>query len=510
MFLFVFSVSCSEHETREVILFEKGIADGNASATSIASGGSVTFTDLSTKVHTREWTFPNGTPATSTDQEVTVVFNNGSFNDILNVDAKLTITHVDNTTSEKVFNIEVDPVESLPDAIPYGGVPVAIPGTVEAENYDQGGQGTAYNDNEEENLGASYSEVYRTDDGVDIEGGEGSFNIGYTNEGEWIHYTLEVAATNFYDFEFLVASGGDSGGKSILIDHVAAQTGALTPLGETGDFPNTGGWGSYVPLKVEGIRLNEGINTIRLSFTGGSTNVDKVNISPSSSGGDIDYTIAFASDDIEGSDAGYITLLQDAGYTVVGANGEFNNLDASGVSALNGYDLVIISRNTNSGNFGSDEAVRANWMQVSTPVINTSAFITRNTRLQQVNSGEFVEGVNSTYAVDQTSHPIFTGIDISSGQTGNITDSGSADITATADVGTGIKIASDVNSGNIAIAEWAAGKEAYSGSGVPTGKRMFLGVNSGAYELSQIGQKLYINAVEYMITGDVIDGGNTP
>ena len=28
---------------------------------------------------------------------------------------------------------------------PYGGTPAAVPGTVQAENYDTGGQGVAYN-----------------------------------------------------------------------------------------------------------------------------------------------------------------------------------------------------------------------------------------------------------------------------------------------------------------------------------------------------------------------------
>ncbi len=46
---------------------------------------------------------------------------------------------------------------------PYGGVPWPIPGTIEAENYDLGGEGVAYHDATAGNSGG----LYRTDD-VDI------------------------------------------------------------------------------------------------------------------------------------------------------------------------------------------------------------------------------------------------------------------------------------------------------------------------------------------------------
>ena len=51
---------------------------------------------------------------------------------------------------------------------PYSGTPIAIPGILEAENYDKGGQGVSYNDADLINNGAAY----RTD-GVDIAGTTG-------------------------------------------------------------------------------------------------------------------------------------------------------------------------------------------------------------------------------------------------------------------------------------------------------------------------------------------------
>src|SRR5260370_34790012 len=47
---------------------------------------------------------------------------------------------------------------------PYGGMPAAIPGTVQAENYDVGGQGIAYSVNSVNGT----ANTYRSD-GVDLE-----------------------------------------------------------------------------------------------------------------------------------------------------------------------------------------------------------------------------------------------------------------------------------------------------------------------------------------------------
>jgi PKD repeat protein len=52
------------------------VADFTASATTITEGESVTFTDLSSNgPNTLEWTFPGGTPGTSTAQSPTVTYN---------------------------------------------------------------------------------------------------------------------------------------------------------------------------------------------------------------------------------------------------------------------------------------------------------------------------------------------------------------------------------------------------------------------------------------------------
>ena len=67
---------------------------------------------------------------------------------------------------------------------PFGAAPIAVPGRIEAENYDHGGAGAAYADLTGGNSGGEY----RSDD-VDIErvaGSTNDYNVGWMFAGEWL------------------------------------------------------------------------------------------------------------------------------------------------------------------------------------------------------------------------------------------------------------------------------------------------------------------------------------
>lgn len=139
---------------------------------------------------------------------------------------------------------------------PYGATPWPIPGKIEAENYDEGGNNHSYYDNSGGNTG----DVYRTDD-VDLEattdGGAG-YAIGYTTPGEWVEYTVDVAATGKYDLKFRVAS--NSSGKTMRVEMDGANvTGTIS-------IPNTGGWTTWQTVTVPGVNLTAGTQVMRIVF----------------------------------------------------------------------------------------------------------------------------------------------------------------------------------------------------------------------------------------------------
>jgi len=134
---------------------------------------------------------------------------------------------------------------------PFHGTPAAVPGTIEAEDYDNGGQNVAYFDTTAGNsLGA-----YRTDD-VDIEAAaEHNFDVGKVRAGEWLKYSVNVAAAGSYRLDVRVACLGTGGIFHIEFNGVNV-TGPL-------NVPDTGGWQTWQTISTT-VTLSAGTQMMRL------------------------------------------------------------------------------------------------------------------------------------------------------------------------------------------------------------------------------------------------------
>lgn len=112
-----------------------------------------------------------------------------------------------------------------------------IPGRIEAENFDQGGPGVAYNDIDSTNSGGQY----RTSESVDIETStEGAFNVGFIRQGEWIEYTVEVDAPGYYRLDSRLAAQNNGGTLHIEFDGVDRSGPIAAPI--------TGGWQTWTTV----------------------------------------------------------------------------------------------------------------------------------------------------------------------------------------------------------------------------------------------------------------------
>lgn len=90
---------------------------------------------------------------------------------------------------------------------PILGVPFAIPGGFEAEDYDEGGEGLTYHDADPTNTPGGYRF-----DGVDLQPRNGGgWQVTGIETGEWLEYTIEVATAGTYDLTAHVASTGGGG-----------------------------------------------------------------------------------------------------------------------------------------------------------------------------------------------------------------------------------------------------------------------------------------------------------
>ncbi len=114
-----------------------------------------------------------------------------------------------------------------------------IPGKIQCELYDQGGEGVAYHDTDSTNNGSgrlnpadgTFLNEFRMNEGVDIsytKTGEvdnnpynvvepimGQLYTGWTEPGEWINYTVNVNKTGTYEIGIMYTASGDG---SISLD----------------------------------------------------------------------------------------------------------------------------------------------------------------------------------------------------------------------------------------------------------------------------------------------------
>jgi aryl-phospho-beta-D-glucosidase BglC (GH1 family) len=114
----------------------------------------------------------------------------------------------------------------LPTYIPkvrelFLGVPANIPGIVEAENFDMGGEGLTYHDTDPTNIPGDY----RPEEAVDIYDrlGDG-YHIGNALPGEWYEYTVDVENDGEYLMNVYLASLEGGGKFQIKIGEVESDT----------------------------------------------------------------------------------------------------------------------------------------------------------------------------------------------------------------------------------------------------------------------------------------------
>ena len=137
---------------------------------------------------------------------------------------------------------------------PYGGTAAAVPGTVQAENYDTGGQGTAYNVTSVNGTDNGYRS-----DGVDLEATtdtSGPANdLGWTAAGQWFKYTVNVATAGTYTVGLRLAA------PTAVTDGLHIANSAGTNLSGNVNVPATGGYQTWATV-IATVTLPAGVQTL--------------------------------------------------------------------------------------------------------------------------------------------------------------------------------------------------------------------------------------------------------
>lgn len=136
---------------------------------------------------------------------------------------------------------------------PFNGSPATVPGTLQVEGFDNGGEGVAYHDSDAGNSGG----IYRST-GVDLTWASGGTGlVGWVAAGEWLKYTVDVQSAGTYTAEFLVASAGQGGSFHLEADG-SDVSGAIT-------IPDTGGWQAWRVVTAR-VTLSAGQQVLRLAM----------------------------------------------------------------------------------------------------------------------------------------------------------------------------------------------------------------------------------------------------
>lgn len=199
----------------------------------------------------------------SSDTTIVMVSSTGLVTAVSPGTANITVTTQDgNKTAMSAITV------SGPIRNPYGGIVRTLPGTIQSEDYDLDGEGIAYSDNDTTNQGNQY----RTLEGVDIEVcQEGGYNVGWTNAGEWLEYTVNVTAGT-YDISLRVASIYSNKQAKVYLDG--------TLLG-TFTIPNTGSWQSWRNVTINNVTVSGGnYKILRIECVTDGFNVNWIAVAP--------------------------------------------------------------------------------------------------------------------------------------------------------------------------------------------------------------------------------------
>lgn len=145
----------------------------------------------------------------------------------------------------------------------FNEVPSSIPGKIEAENFNKGGQNMAYYDS---TPGNQYNK-YRTDEDVDIDDStdaDNGFSVKSITNGEYLRYFVHIKTAGYYDIGYrVVAPAGGTIDFSIPTQNISYKK-TLAPIHPA----KKGQPAKYADQISNKVWLDEGLQNIKLTFSG--------------------------------------------------------------------------------------------------------------------------------------------------------------------------------------------------------------------------------------------------
>jgi parallel beta-helix repeat protein len=223
---------------------------------------------------------------------------------------------------------------------PFNG-PHTLPGTVQAEDYDNGGPGVSYNDVDGGNNGG----VYRAQD-VDIKATNdsgGGNAVGWIQRGEWMKYTVNVTTAGRYNFGARICASltdGQTRTLSLAADgsNIGSFSVPVTAAGPNSDYC------TFQTVNLNSVQLSAGSHILTFTSTGAdwidfnwfsvtaaATPTPTATPNSTCQGADIDHNGKVDIFD-------YNTLIGNFGKSGTGLQGD---IDGNGTVNIFDYNLIV-------------------------------------------------------------------------------------------------------------------------------------------------------------------------
>jgi len=166
------------------------------------------------------------------------------------------------------MNIDYLEIKPAYHGTPFYAQPLTIPGTIEAEDFDLGGEGVAFHDTQ-----PPASNGYREPTGVKLETWNDTHvtDVAGTQAGEWLRYTVQVTEASVYDVDCYLASPNANGRFSMSFPF---ELGKLPNSGVI-SVPNTGGWNNWQVVTLKRLSFPQGEYCMQIDIQTGDFNIDK-------------------------------------------------------------------------------------------------------------------------------------------------------------------------------------------------------------------------------------------
>ena len=289
------------------------------------------------------------------------------------------------------------------DQQPYSGTPISIPGKIEAEDFDKGGQDVGYS--EDDKSWDPTNNPYRNDGStVDIGLENGIYSVGWINPGEWLEYTVNIQEDGLYDFTFRTSS--DYTQFTWIAPNVTVSVDDKTVISSE-NLPDTKSWSIYTDTQFKDIQLSKGRHVIRVTFNEGQLGFDYLNISSENV---VEPSIDFTANKTNLTTCGEVTYQITTGNQFSNYEWDFgvgaNPREASGFGP---HKVSYSSQGRKTVSVIADQA----YAETKTDFVNVTAQQLENPSLTiGVNKASICEGESVSFFIDaqenQGSSPIYT------------------------------------------------------------------------------------------------------